>query len=92
MSKKPKSGGRTHGKASKNPTIELGPIELHTSVHKSEMMKALVDFADNLKKIPDKVDLASHDTYGITLVFHDSCHKTCIKYSILCNNGNGDGD
>jgi len=89
MSKEPKSGGGTHDKGSESPTIELDPVELQISVHKSEMIKALGEFADNLKKIPGKVDLASHDAYGITLVFHDSCRKSSTTVHIRCNNGNG---
>jgi hypothetical protein len=91
MSKEPESGRRTRGKAPKNPTIELPPVELQASAHKSEMLKALDVFADNLKKISLKVDLASHDTYGITLVFHDSSNKTSMTFHALCNNGNGNG-
>ena len=90
MSNENTSGGGTRGKASKNHH-ELEPVELQTSVRKSEMMKALKDFANNLKKIPGQVDLKSHDSYGITLVFHDSCHKTSTKFHFHCNNGDGGG-
>jgi hypothetical protein len=94
MSNEPKSrGGTRDEKPAKEQPKELGPVELRTSVKKSEMKKALLEFADNLKKIADQVDTTKRDSsYDITLVFHvdDSHHKTSTRYHFHCNNGNGD--